>query len=52
MKGANLEKLFLNQVNLSLSVLRGFLNFILVLSFLTSYFLEVNPNDWITADKD
>ena len=27
-----------------LSVLRGFLSFILVLSFLTSYFLEVNVN--------
>ena len=42
MKGVPLENLSLIKQQLSLSVFRGFLNFVLVLSFLTSYFLEVD----------
>ena len=45
MKGVPLQKLFLNQVApFFVCFLRLFLNFILVLSFLTSYFLEVDVN--------
>ena len=45
MKGVPLQKLFLNQVApFFVCFPRLFLNFSLVLSFLTSYFLEVNVN--------
>ena len=42
MKGVPYKNCSLIKKRLSLSVFRGFLNFILVLSILTKYFLEVD----------